>query len=128
MSQRGQDRDRGERQDLGERTKAFALAVIRTYVKLPKTAVAQVIGRQLLRSGTSVGAHWREARRGRSNAEFVSKVEGGLQELDETCYWLELLAEAGVVEQQDLEDLLKEANELIAIHVACVKKTKGRAG
>jgi four helix bundle protein len=128
MSQNKQGSEKGERQDLGERTKAFALAAIRTYVKLPKTPVAQVIGRQLLRSGTSVGAHWREARRARSDAEFVSKVEGGLQELDETCYWLELLAEAGVVEQKNLKDLLREANELTSIYVACVKKTKGRAG
>ena len=76
------------RQDLKVRTKQFALRIIRVYSALPTTAVAQVIGKQILRSGTSVGAHYREAFRSRSDAEFISKLEGGLQELDETEYWL----------------------------------------
>jgi len=71
------------RQDLRERTKQFALRIIRLYAALPKSAVAQVVGKQMLRSGTSVGAHYREAWRARSDAEFVSKMEGALQELDE---------------------------------------------
>ncbi|MDQ3753159.1 MAG: four helix bundle protein [Acidobacteriota bacterium] len=83
--------------DLRVRTKSFALRVIRLYASLPKTTEAQVIGKQVLRSGTSVGAHYREARRARSTAEFISKVEGGLQELEETVYWLELLADSGIV-------------------------------
>ena len=89
--------ERAQPADLKSRTKDFALRTIRLYSALPKTTVAQVIGRQLLRSGTSVGAHYREAVRGRSNAEFISKLGGGLQELEETLYWLELLTEAGVV-------------------------------
>ena len=72
--------------DLKTRTKDFALRVIRCYTALPKSTEAQVIGRQLLRSGTSVGAHYREAQRSRSNAEFISKIEGGLQELEEAMY------------------------------------------
>jgi four helix bundle protein len=79
--------------DLKERTKVFAMSIIRMYASLPKTAEMQVIGKQVLRSGTSVGAHYREGSRARSDSEFVSKLEGGLQELEETEYWLELLEE-----------------------------------
>ena len=89
---------RGGRQDLGDRTRDFALRVIRLYSALPKTTEAQVIRKQLLRSGTSVGAHWREGRRARSDAEFISKIEGGLQELEESLYWMELLVQSGVVQ------------------------------
>ena len=69
--------------DLRDRTKAFALRIIKVYTALPKTTEAQVIGKQILRSGTSVGAHYREAKRARSTAEFISKIEGGNQELEE---------------------------------------------
>jgi len=72
--------------DILERTKAFALRIIRLYTALPKSTEAQVIGKQVLRSGTSVGAHVREGKRSRSDAELVSKIEGGLQELEETVY------------------------------------------
>jgi four helix bundle protein len=71
------------------------LAVIRLFAALPKRTETQILGRQLLRSGTSVGAQYREATRAKSNADFISKIEGSLQELEETEYWLELLAEAG---------------------------------
>ena len=111
-------------QELGSRTKDFALRIIKLYVALPKTTEAQVLGKQLLRSGTSVGAHYREARRAKSDADFVSKVEGGLQELDETGYWLELLVDAGIVKVEQLNPLLKEVEELIAIFVTMVKKVK----
>jgi four helix bundle protein len=89
-------------QGLRTRTKAFALRVIRLYVAIPKTTEAQVIGSQLLRSGTSVGAHYREACRARSSAEFVSKIEGGLQELDECSYWMELLIESQIMPEPRL--------------------------
>ena len=79
--------------DLRNRTKVFALRVIRLYSALPRSTEAQVIGKQILRSGTSVGAQYREACRARSTAEFVSKMQSGRQELDETGYWLELLIE-----------------------------------
>jgi len=117
-----------QRQDLGARTKAFAIRIIRLYSSLPKTTVAQVMGKQVLRSGTSVGAHYREARRAKSGADFVSKIEGALQELDETAYWLELLIEAGMVGKEKLENLLKETEELIAMFVTMVKKVKGKKG
>src|SRR2546423_4056699 len=93
-AERGTLNEQGGR-DLRVRTKSFALRIIRLYAALPKTVEAQVIGKQLLRSGTSVGAHYREAQRAKSNADFISKIEGGLQELEETVYWLELLADAG---------------------------------
>src|SRR5687767_4339111 len=73
--------------DLRTRTKQFALRIIRLYVALPRTDVAQTLGKQLIKAGTSVGAHYREGSRARSTAEFVSKLEGGLQELEETAYW-----------------------------------------
>ena len=112
------------RQDLDARTKAFALRIIRLYSTLPKMTEAQVIGKQVLRSGTSVGAHYREARRAKSDADFISKIEGALQELDETAYWLELLGESGIVEAERLKPLLDETEELIAIFVTMAKKVK----
>src|ERR1041384_5397977 len=115
-----------EKDDLRTRTKAFALRIIRLYTALPKTTEAQVLGKQLLRSGTSVGAHYREAMRARSVAEFVSKVEGALQELEETAYWLELLVECGIVPEARLSDLLRETNELTAMLVASARTAKGR--
>src|SRR5512137_2307038 len=106
-----------QRQDLGKRTNDFALRIIRLYAALPKSTEAQVIGKQLLRSGTSVGAHYREARRAKSDADFISKIEGALQELDETIYWLELLAESGIVKPERLKPLMDECEELIAMFV-----------
>ena len=116
--------DEPKNRDLRARTKAFALRIIRIYASLPKTIQAQVLGRQMLKSGTSVGAHYREATRARSTAEFVSKIEGGLQELEETVYWLELLIEAGIVKESQLRDLLGEAEELTSIFVSSVKTAK----
>src|SRR5688500_13087626 len=83
--------------DLKQRTKSFALRVVRMYCAVPKSAEAQVLGKQALRSGTSVGAHYREASRARSQAEFISKLEVALQELDETEYWLDLIADGEIV-------------------------------
>ena len=115
-------------QDLKERTSNFALQIIRMYVRLPKTTEAQVIGKQVLRSGTSVGAHYREGHRAKSDADVISKFEGLLQELDETDYWLDLLVKAGIVPAKTLESLIKETNELIAIFVTIVTKIKKRMG
>jgi four helix bundle protein len=108
------------------RTKGFALRIIKLYGALPKSTEAQVIGKQVLRSGTSVGAHYREAFRSRSDAEFISKTEVGIQEIEETIYWLELLVESGIVPKPKLAALLSEANELIAIFTTCVKTVKQR--
>jgi four helix bundle protein len=113
-----------EAYDLKRRTKRWALAIIRLYSALPRTAEAQVIGKQALRSGTSVGAHYREATRARSNAEFVSKIECGLQELEETRYWLELMVESGIMNEERLKALFREAEELTSIFVASAKTAK----
>jgi four helix bundle protein len=110
--------------DLKTRTKEFALKIIRLSISLPNTKEAQVIGKQFLRSGTSVGAHYREGIRSRSNAEFISKLRGGLQELEETMYWIELLIESDLVPIEKADPLMKEANELMAIITTCVKKVK----
>ena len=115
-------------QDLKVRTKSFALMVIKLYSMLPKTTVAQVLGKQVLRSGTSVGAQYREAQRAKSDADFVNKIEGGLQELDETAYWFELIGETGIISEDKLVPLLKETNELMAIFVTIVRKIKTKRG
>lgn len=112
---------------LGERTKAYALRIIRLFAALPRTTEAEVIGKQLLRSGTSVGAHYREAGRGRSDAEFLSKLEVGLQELDEARYWIELLEAVPIVAPDRLQPLLAETDELAAIFVTIINKVKGRS-
>ena len=104
--------------------RTFALRIIRLYAALPKTTEAQVIGKQVLRSGTSVGAHYREAYRSRSNAEYIAKVNGGLQELEETCYWLELLGDAAIVKSDRLAQLRKEAEELTAIFATCSRSAR----
>jgi four helix bundle protein len=107
-----------------QRTKRFALDVIRLFSSLPRVIVAQVLGRQLLRSGTSVGAHYREACRAKSNADFISKIESALQELDESTYWLELVEEAHIARSPQVQPLKNEANELIAIFVSVVRLVK----
>lgn len=112
------------RHDLRTRTKRFALDVIAYYTSLPRTTEAQVLGRQLLRSATSVGAHYREATRSRSTAEFVSKIEVALQELEESVYWMELLAESKVGKMNLLGPILQEAEELISIFVSSAKTAK----
>ena len=106
--------------DLRFRTKQFALRIIGMYSELPKTTVAQVLGKQVLRSGTSVGAQYREANRAKSDADFINKIEGALQELDETDYWLELLGESDIVKEKGLASLRKETDELISIFVTLI--------
>ena len=112
--------------DLKDRTKAFALRIIKLYCALPKTTQAQVLGKQLLRSGTSVGAHYYEAQHAKSDADFVSKIEGATQECEETRYWLDLLQESGIVATVRIVDLQDEARQLIAIFVSIAGKMKRR--
>jgi four helix bundle protein len=114
-----------EEKDLAARTKNFARRIIRLYVALPEETVAQVLGKQALRSGTSVGANYREANRSRSKAEFISKVGDCLKEADETAYWLELLGDEKIVAKNRLEPLLQETNELISIPVTISKRARG---
>jgi len=119
-----EERESRKNQDLKDRTKQFALGVIRLYSSLPKTSIAQTIGNQLLRSGTSVGANYREGCRARSNAEFTSKINISLQELEETVYWLELLSESKIIDRTSIEQIQDEANQLIAIFITIIKKVR----
>ena len=107
--------------DLKIRTRDFALRVIRLYSSLPKSAEAQVIGRQVLNSGTSVGANYREGLRARSRSEYATKLNISLMELEETLYWLELL-EAAVLRNTEVNSLKAEAGELCAILVTLIKR------
>ncbi len=121
------DSNKPEPVDLKSRTKAFALRIINLYSSLPKTTTAQVIGKQILRSATSVGASYREGTRSRTNTEFISKLALSTQELEETIYWMELLVEAKIVSQKRLNELMNEANELMAILVTCIKNAKQKS-
>lgn len=103
---------------LRSRTKQFALRVMRLVRSLPNTPEARVIGSQVLRSGTAIGANYRAAGRGGSRAEFAAKIGIVLEEADETVYWLELLVEGGVVAEKRMEALLREAEELVKIFAA----------
>jgi four helix bundle protein len=113
-------------QDLRVRTKQFALRIVKLYVSLPERPEAQVIGKQMLRSGVSVGANYREAFRARSDSEFIAKLGICLQELDETAYWLELLEEAEIIRPSLLVDLRDETNQLIAIFTTISKNRKAK--
>ena len=110
-----------------ERTKQFALRVLHLVSALPKQRVADLLARQLTRSGTSVGANYRAACRGRSKAEFVAKMGIVEEELDECLYWMELIAEESFVPKKRLEPLMGEANELLAMIVASIRTTRARA-
>jgi four helix bundle protein len=109
--------------DLKIRTRDFALRSIRLYASLPRSVEAQVIGRQFLRSGTSVGANYREALRARSHSEYAAKLNISLMELEETLYWLELLEES-VLKNTEIANLKSEVGELCAILVTLIKRAK----
>lgn len=112
--------------DLSLRTKQYALRIIRLFSSLPKTTEAQVLGKQLLRSGTSVAANYREGTRARSSAEMVSKFGIVEQELAESLLWLELLVESGIIRIDLLRDLLDETEQLLRIVVTSIKTIKSR--
>ena len=113
--------------ELRERTKQLALRVIRVGRALKRRDLeTHVMRGQLVKAGTSVGAHYREACRARSGAEFRSKMNGGLQELDESAYWLEVLVDSGTVPQKKLGPLMKEVDELIAIFVRIIMNSQDR--
>lgn len=109
------ENEQNRKRDLRERTFQFARRVVRLYVMLNKSVLAQTLGKQVLRSGTSVGANYREADQARSKAEFISKIGDCLKEADETTYWLELMAAEEVVPPAKLAALVDEANQLVAI-------------
>lgn len=105
-------------EDLKIRTKQYSLRVIRLCEALPEKPAGRVIGNQLLRAATSVGANYRAVCRARSDADFISKIGVVLEEADESVYWLELLVESGLIPKQKLTDLIREGEELIAIFAA----------
>lgn len=111
---------------LRDRTKQFAIRIIRLSQELPNTEQARVIGRQLLRSGTSVAANYRAVCRARSKAEFISKIGIVVEEADESVFWLELLVDTNIVPRNKLDELLKEANELLAIFAASQRTARGK--
>ena len=114
--------------DLRERTKAFALTVIRLVQDLPRDRAADVIGHQLLRAGTSVAANYRSARRARSRREFLAKMGIVEEEADESSFWLELLVEARLVPSDRVVELRREAGQLVAITVASIHTARGGRG
>ncbi len=112
--------------DLKLRTKQFTLRVIRLVESVPRGRTSDIIGRQLLRCGTSVGANYRAACRGRSTAEFVAKMGIVEEECDECIYWMEILAESGLMPIDRMADLMSEANELLAITITSIKTARQR--
>lgn len=112
--------------NLKQRTRTFALRVIRLCESLPKDRTADVIAMQLLRSGTSVGANYRSACRAKSNRDFIAKMGIVEEECDECLYWMDLLIEAGIVEERLLTNLKKEADELLSIIIASIKTARKR--
>ncbi len=113
--------------DIKKRTKDFALRVIQMVESLPKGKTGDVIGRQLLRSGTSVGANYRAACRAKSPADFISKMGTVEEETDESVFWMELLIESELIHERLLEDLMREANELVAIIVSSINTARKTA-
>jgi four helix bundle protein len=111
-------------ESMKERTKMFALAVIRLCRALPKNSESSIIGRQLMRSATSVGANYRAVCRARSSADFISKLGIVLEETDESLFWIDLLTDAGVTSTDNVRLLRTEANELVAIFVASLRTAK----
>jgi four helix bundle protein len=106
------------------RTKRFARRILELFGSLPRTEEARILGPQLLRLGTSIGANYRAACRARSRTEFIAKLGIVLEEADETVLWLELMRDASIFPQQKLSDLVKEANELVSIFVTSVRTAK----
>jgi four helix bundle protein len=109
---------------LKEKTKSFALEIIKLIESLPRGRTADVIGKQLLDAGTSVGANYRAACRARSPADFISKMGIVEEEADETIYWMELLIGSGLVQKQDLTHLLDGANQILAMTMSSIKTAK----
>jgi four helix bundle protein len=124
----GEGRELMDKEKFKARTKAFALRVIRLVEALPKNqTTAQVIGKQLLRSGTSVGANYRAACRAKSTAELITKLNIALEEADESLYWMELIVEAELIAPNKLDSLMQESNEIVAMLVASLKTLRAKS-
>ena len=111
-------------EEFKSRTKAFALRVVRLVESLPKTPAASIVGKQLLRSGTSVGANYRAACRAKSSRDFIAKMGIVEEEADETIYWIELLVKAKLVKERLVSDLLNETNEILSMIIASIKTAR----
>ena len=109
-----------------QRTMAFGLRIIRLVTSLPNSAVNQVVGRQLLKAGTSIGANYRAACRARSRADFVGKMKISEEECDESLYWLEILVKAGALEVGSAAALMKEGNEILSLLVSSIKTARSK--
>jgi len=116
-----------DEKELKQRTKRFALETIKLVEKLPPGVVAQTIGRQIVKAGTSVGANYRSACRGRSRAEFAAKLGIVEEEADESAFWMEVIIEAGLLERTLVQPLLDEAEELVAIMVSSRKSVNRKS-
>ena len=116
--------DNESMQDLRDRTRNYALRIIKLYDAMPMRGASRVLREQVIRSGTSVGAHYREAIRSRSTSEYVAKLNGGLMELEETLYWIELIEAAEIVPARKLASLKSETDQLTAILVSLIMKRK----
>jgi four helix bundle protein len=112
--------------DLKDRTKSFALRIVKLVESLPKTQTARVIGGQLLRCGTSVAANYRASCRARSNADFIAKMGIVEEETDESAFWIEMLIDTNLVKKELVADLLDEADQLTAIFVTSINTARGR--
>ena len=113
-------------QDLKQRTKLFSLRIIRLFQSLPKTDEGQIIGKQILRAGASVGANTRASFRGRSKKEFIAKLGIVIEEADECLFWMELLVEAKIIKEEKMRNIMKETEELISIFVSINQKQKSK--
>ena len=113
-------------EQLRARTKLFAIRIVKTVQRLPKTDEARIMGKQLLRAGTSVAANYRAVGRARSKPEFIAKMGVVVEEADETVFWLEMLVETSIVRKELFQELLTEANELLAIFAASHQTAKAR--
>ncbi|MDI6890683.1 MAG: four helix bundle protein [Thermodesulfovibrionales bacterium] len=111
--------------DLKKRTKQFAIEIIKFVEKLPENRITNVLGRQLLKSGTSVGANYRAACRAKSKADFIAKMGIVEEEADESLYWLELLVDTAIVERDAVNSLMDEANEIVAITISSIRTVRG---
>ena len=111
--------------EMKKRTRKFALAIVRLVEDLPKSRTAAVLGNQLLRCGTSVGANYRASCRARSQADFIAKMGIVEEEADESLYWMELLVDAGLINKNNVNELMSEANQIVAIVVSSIKTARG---
>ena len=112
--------------ELADRTKAFALRILKLADALPRTLTGEILARQIARSGTSLAANYRASQRARSKAEFISKLSIAHEEADETCFWLEIIEESGTLQPNPIAALQTEANELTAIFVTSLKTAKSK--